>query len=379
MVPAKVVSLEPQFITSIASGLNHSMALAENGRLYAWGNNSFGQLGLGNCTHQTEAVLVKTLGDGSIIKAVACGANHTLVLLVNGEAWSFGRNEYGQLGAPLVPLNEGSCHPIKISAGVNRFDSISAHFAMSFSVGISQTGYCLVWGELASEEQPVREPRETPLTSFQEAYAIYSRRRNTPTTGNWLEENGGGAGGVTCGGRTRALNRVMERLANSFNDRESSDLEFKLKGQSIYVHRWFLRISSRYFERMLSTTWCDEQLHSIDVTQYPFEIYWAYLRYLYTDFIEVNIDEAIELLDLAVCHLEDDLKIKCVNILKANLSIENCCRFYELAQRYELFDFERILITFVLNNVFEVCKSKGFQDMHSEYCKAMLVQVAEVA
>lgn len=44
---------------------------------------------------------------GSDVASVACGWNHTLVALSNGEVYSFGSNEYGQLAQPFSKTRPG--------------------------------------------------------------------------------------------------------------------------------------------------------------------------------------------------------------------------------------------------------------------------------
>jgi len=65
--------------------------------LWVWGNNYYGQLGIGDTTKRilpTELTAFR----GKPIAQVACGGNHTMVLLGNGELWAMGRNNEGQLG-----------------------------------------------------------------------------------------------------------------------------------------------------------------------------------------------------------------------------------------------------------------------------------------
>ena len=368
MIPTKVTELEPNYIVSIACGSSHSLALSSNQEIFSWGNNSFGQLGIGNCTHQTMPTLVKMPNKGLSIRSIACGTNHTMVLTTNGEIYAFGRNDCGQLGCPAVPASEGTCIPVKVNC-TNRFKTIASNFDSNLSTALSQCGYCFVWGECANEDAPMREPRETPLISIHDAFAVYSKRRNTPSLLIVEDELF----------HQKAINRIVDKLARSFNDPKISDLQFVIDDKPIYVHRSFLKISSKYFDRMLSETWCQADTNQIVIHDYSYETYFAYLRYIYTDCIEVSLEEAVELLDLANCYLEDDLKLKCINIIRNNLTIENCCQLYQLALQYGLTEFEKYIVTFVFNNVFDVCRSTGFRSMSSDCCKCLLVSVSDIA
>ncbi|HZF53388.1 MAG TPA: MopE-related protein, partial [Polyangiaceae bacterium] len=84
-------------IKAIAAGGYHSLAVDENGFVYAWGQNSSGQLGLGTAssTHQGTPVQVPGLSN---IKAVAAGEWHSMAMDAEGDIWVWGSNTYSQIG-----------------------------------------------------------------------------------------------------------------------------------------------------------------------------------------------------------------------------------------------------------------------------------------
>jgi alpha-tubulin suppressor-like RCC1 family protein len=83
-------------VKAISAGEYHSLAVKEDGTVFAWGYNSYGQLGDGTTTfYRTTLVQVQNL---SGVKAVAAGANHSLALKEDGTVQAWGHNEYGQLG-----------------------------------------------------------------------------------------------------------------------------------------------------------------------------------------------------------------------------------------------------------------------------------------
>jgi alpha-tubulin suppressor-like RCC1 family protein len=80
-------------IRFIAGGRDTSFAIAGNGDLYAWGNSGYGQAGTGG----TGTVLTpKVVLTG--VSQVESGADHTIALKSNGTVWTWGRNRFGQLG-----------------------------------------------------------------------------------------------------------------------------------------------------------------------------------------------------------------------------------------------------------------------------------------
>ncbi|MBI5778435.1 MAG: putative Ig domain-containing protein [Planctomycetes bacterium] len=101
-VPVKDLSgMNLTGIVAIAGGYEHSMALKNDGTVWAWGNNGWGQLGDGTTAMKSAPVQVK--GPGGVgfltnITAIAGGAYHSIALKNDGTVWTWGSNYYGQLG-----------------------------------------------------------------------------------------------------------------------------------------------------------------------------------------------------------------------------------------------------------------------------------------
>jgi hypothetical protein len=133
----------------ISAGLFHS-AYIRNGCLYLWGKSQFGCLGLqtDDCTDVSKLVPSPTCldlfkNDLSIsVKAVSCGAHHTLVLTDYG-VYTFGSSRFGQLGLGKdVVLSR---NPIIIKELVNK-DIIKIECGQYHSLAISSNGSLFTWG-----------------------------------------------------------------------------------------------------------------------------------------------------------------------------------------------------------------------------------------
>ena len=89
-------------IVKISAGFSHSAAIDENGRLFTWGNNKYGQLGVGDYLtrrYPTQVTgFINPQGQQYKVSDVQCGLYHCLVLTEVGHVWSFGSNSRGQLG-----------------------------------------------------------------------------------------------------------------------------------------------------------------------------------------------------------------------------------------------------------------------------------------
>lgn len=74
--------------------------MASDGTVYTWGDNTYGQLGNGNNTKSNVPVTVRTVGvlNGKTIVNIASGSDHSIALASDGTLYTWGRNSSGQLG-----------------------------------------------------------------------------------------------------------------------------------------------------------------------------------------------------------------------------------------------------------------------------------------
>ncbi len=111
-------------VVAITAGRFFSMAVKNDGTVWTWGQNLYGQLGNGNTTDSNVPVQVNGL-TGITSAVAASGAFHAHALKNDGTVWSWGRNTYGNLGnntianssVPVQMTNFAS--PIGIAAGTN--------------------------------------------------------------------------------------------------------------------------------------------------------------------------------------------------------------------------------------------------------------------
>ncbi|HHT9114972.1 MAG TPA: RCC1 domain-containing protein [Candidatus Wunengus californicus] len=90
-------------VIAIACGYWHSIALKQDASVWTWGNNTYGQLGDATNVDKTTPVEVNGLSNDvdvnvDIVKSIAGGHWHSLALKSNGTVWAWGNNTYGQLG-----------------------------------------------------------------------------------------------------------------------------------------------------------------------------------------------------------------------------------------------------------------------------------------
>lgn len=127
------------FYSSIAAGAQHTLALKSDGSLWAWGRNNYYQLGINSNLYDQQAPIQVPSSTPYTYSAASAGYNHSIALQTDGTLWAWGDNTYGQVGnnstATLQPI------PVFIGFG---FSAISAGFY--HNVALKADGSLWVWG-----------------------------------------------------------------------------------------------------------------------------------------------------------------------------------------------------------------------------------------
>ncbi|QRK09614.1 hypothetical protein JQX13_05635 [Archangium violaceum] len=132
-VPGQVPGLSG--VTAVAAGLSHSLALREDGTVWAWGSSSNGQLGNGT-TGRFQNIPEQVPGLTDVV-AISSRGWHSLALRADGTVWTWGHDILSQVGSGalhLVPVQVPGLTGVAISAG-------SGH-----SLVLSGDGTAVGWG-----------------------------------------------------------------------------------------------------------------------------------------------------------------------------------------------------------------------------------------
>ena len=127
--------------TTISAGSNHSLAIDNSGQLWAWGSNNYGQLGDG--TIENIKNTPTKIKEGTKFTTVAAGWNHSLAIDNLGQLWTWGKNDYGQVGDGTSGEENNKNTPTKIAEGT-KFTTVSA--GVDHSLAIDNLGQLWVWG-----------------------------------------------------------------------------------------------------------------------------------------------------------------------------------------------------------------------------------------
>ena len=84
-------------VSKITSGINFSMALNKSGKVFVWGNNTYGQLGTGSLKNVQKPQIIEALIKEKV-KDISCGDNYAGIVTESGEVYTWGFGNEGQLG-----------------------------------------------------------------------------------------------------------------------------------------------------------------------------------------------------------------------------------------------------------------------------------------
>eukprot|EP00743_Colponemidia_sp_Colp-15_P007887 GILK01008541.1.p1 GENE.GILK01008541.1~~GILK01008541.1.p1 ORF type:complete len:1250 (-),score=240.95 GILK01008541.1:92-3841(-) len=165
--PRRLIALKDFTIAHLACGGNFSLCVDIHGNMFAWGENEFGQLGLGVTSDESvERPQRVPLPSGVAFVQMSCGMQHSVAIDTSGSLWSWGNPEAGVLGRPEdTPSNSPyRIHQLK--------DNRTATFRMVscgsyHSVALTDDGKLYSWGRADGSQLGLMHPetfevKETP-------------------------------------------------------------------------------------------------------------------------------------------------------------------------------------------------------------------------
>jgi alpha-tubulin suppressor-like RCC1 family protein/uncharacterized protein YkwD len=157
--PVQVSNLSE--VVAIAAGIFHSLALKNDGSVWAWGDNASGQLGDGTTSDQSEPVKL-FIPDISGAVAIAAGYHHSLLLTNDARVWAWGSNKFGQLGDGTTGTHRLTPAPVDALRNVTAIAGGARH-----SLALTgEAGEAWAWGDNANGQLGDNTflPRSTPGT-----------------------------------------------------------------------------------------------------------------------------------------------------------------------------------------------------------------------
>ena len=139
--------LAGKMVVAITAGSSHSLALTADGQVFGWGLNTSGQLGNNSTTNSLVPVEVNANGvlAGKTVVAIAAGSSHSLALTADGQVFGWGLNTSGQLG-------NNSTIRSRVPVAVNTSGALAGKMVVgiaagdSHSMAVTSDGQVFTWG-----------------------------------------------------------------------------------------------------------------------------------------------------------------------------------------------------------------------------------------
>jgi alpha-tubulin suppressor-like RCC1 family protein len=140
-------SVLPNTFTDVSCGAVHCVSRKTNGTIWSWGFNSYGQLGVGPKATGTTPTLAETklpqqIGSETTWKMIVAGEDYTIAIKTDGSLWAWGSNSYGQLGNPAL----GSFVTVPTRIGTDNDWIFIESSDLYSNFGIKTNGSLWAWG-----------------------------------------------------------------------------------------------------------------------------------------------------------------------------------------------------------------------------------------
>ena len=172
LVKKEGTGLEGKTIKKVMAGGMFSMVLTSDGSLYSWGKNNYGQIGDGTTNNYNLAVAVKTEGTpmaGKTVVDFSISNEHTVALTSDGQIYAWGRNESGQLGDGT---NTASTLPVAVRtvgtpfAGRKAVQVVAGGWEGAHSLALGTDGTVYSWGRNLNGQLGDQTTNDTTIVTF---------------------------------------------------------------------------------------------------------------------------------------------------------------------------------------------------------------------
>ena len=354
-----VTSVDNKFVNVRCCSAS-TMAVTDKGEVYGWGSNTKGELGRGNYADATGVHKVE-IPAKVVIEKIACGQSHTLALSNEGVLYVWGDNGHGQLGLGHKDI---ASIPVKLQGKeMGRVLDVAATPFDDISVAMCEYNQIFIWGLCL--EQSLVVPTCTQFDNLHDAFAYFSSCTvmHQPLI-------------VSDEGQEMNL---MDHLRQAFDNVTSSDLTIRVRGKSIYVHKAILMIRSPYFRTKFKEHCAENDQSVIEHEQFSYDVYRAFLEYLYTDHIHLSAENVEELLDLAITYSDSVLSDRCIELIKKGMKVANVVLFYSISIQHKLRALEAICFNFMMHNLTAVVKTPDFSKLDEFTIKYFIIEAGKAS
>lgn len=337
----------------------HTGCLTDQGECFTWGEGKFGRLGHGTERNCHSPRLVEALL-GKRPRQIACGGFHTAVVTEDGKMYTFGGGEHGQLGHN-DRVNKVKPTLVQALEGVF-ISQISCGW--SHSVALTATGKVYTVGNGDHGKLGLGSSRKVSVPQIVDKLKDYRVVRiasyNEHTAALVEPFDSGLTGGANSIPVTTAYSTQMRALVN---DEEFSDITFLVDDLPVYAHRAILAQRCEHFAAMFRSGMRESVEKTIPIPNISRPVFLLLLEYVYTDFVKVELEHAIELYIASDLYQMDRLRDICSAVVKRNLNAENSASLLQAASDAHCQALKEVCMSYIVSNFDVVSKTQGIKNV----------------
>ncbi|XP_061463579.1 RCC1 and BTB domain-containing protein 2 isoform X2 [Rhineura floridana] len=357
----------------------HVVAVTTEGEVYTWGHNAYSQLGNGTTNQSLVPCQISTNLLNKKVIEVACGSHHSMVLTSDGEVYTWGYNNSGQVGSGStanqpIPRRVTSCLQNKIA--------INIACGQMCSVAVIENGEVYVWGyngngqlglgNSANQPTPCRIAALQGIHVRRIGHRVIYWKLDIFLTNSVRDQHL--ECWVACGyAHTLVLTEkgmLYAWGANSYGQLGTGNRSNQSYPAPVTVDK----DRCEHFRSVLNNNNDD----IIEISEFSYPVFRAFLEYLYTDSISLPPEDAVGLLDLATFYRENHLKKLCQQTIKQGISEENAIALLSAAVKYEAKELEEFCFRFCINHLTVVTQTPGFAEMDHDLLKNFISKASRV-
>ncbi|GLE10036.1 hypothetical protein PINS_up022010 [Pythium insidiosum] len=372
LVPTLVTALGDHHAQMVSCGQHHTVVSVANGGLFAFGKNDHGQLGVAPETAtvvSTPTRVASPLSDNLQVVSLACGYYHTAVVTADGTVWTFGRNEYGQLGLGhkrhvAVPTPVDTLRRVRI---------IQVACGCYHTLTLSDDGKVYPFGRNNHGQLGLETAVDCAAPQV-----IPSLR------GHFVRKVAAGFYHSVClvGQHSQPAERSRGSLSwdlrRMLNNPCRSDVKFIVDGKVLYAHSCIIMARCEPLEKMLDGRTKDGSQDEIVIPECEYDVFAALMEFLYTDEVlaldhpGTELEFLLQLMALTDQYLVTALTRLCEAAILRRLNVENVCAILDMAHFRDAFKLKRRCMTFILDHFAEVIATEAFVGLPQELLQEVL-------